>query len=345
MESEMDKIASLTPKERSELFRQTAAEMDIHSAIVEKDFWVCWTLKHIFKHPELGNKMIFKGGTTLSKVYGVIERFSEDIDVSISRKLLGFVGKLDPAHPGLSANKRQKLLDEMSETCSEYVRTTLKQKLEKDFSLIINRSSGIWELTIEEEDPDQQTLLFKYPSHEEGIDYIQRFVRIEAGCRSDSWPTEQAVIKPFCTEYFPDIFDNERCPVTDLAVTRTFWEKATILHQEYHRPTDKQLPPRYSRHYYDVAMLARSKYKATALNDLGLLKHVVKHKKYFFRCGWANYDSAMPGSLRLSPAEAHLPKLRKDYADMKVMFFGEFTEFDDVLFRIKKLEIEINNLK
>lgn len=341
----MDKIASLSPDKRIDLFRQTSGEMNLHPSIVEKDFRVCWALKHIFEHPDLGKEMIFKGGTTLSKVYGVIRRFSEDIDVSISRRLLGFEGERDPAHSGLSGNQRQRLLDEMGETCSGYVRNTLKTKLEQNLALIIGKSGGIWELTIEQDDPDQQTLLFRYPICEKAIPYIQPSIRIESGCRSGFWPTEKTFIKPFCAEYFPKVFNNDKCPVTVLAVTRTFWEKATILHQEYHRPADKPLPSRYSRHYYDMAMLARSGYKVAALADLTLLKNVIEHKKCFFRCSWADYDSALPGSFHLLPAKERITKLRRDYEAMKVMFFGEFIEFDEVLSRINELELEINNLK
>jgi hypothetical protein len=316
--------------------------MDFPPAIVEKDFWVCWTLKRLFGHPEFGKDLIFKGGTSLSKVYDVIERFSEDIDISISRKLLGFTGERDPERADLSNKKRQGLLDEMSGTCSEYVRSALKEKLEGDFSEVIREGGGEWSLNVDERDPDNQTLLFYYPSDEERLHYIHPFVRIELGCRSDTWPTEETAVRAYCAERFPEAFEDEICPVKVLTVVRTFWEKATILHQEYHRPMEKSLPARHSRHYYDMAMLARSEHKDTALCDRELLKRVVEHKMAFFRCGWAKYDLAVPGSFRLSPASERLSDLKADYGAMGVMFFGDIPGFDEVLALIGELEGEIN---
>ncbi len=341
----MDKVASAAIGERSVFFRQAAEPAGFPSTIIEKDFWVCWTLKRLFGHPAFGEGLIFKGGTSLSKVYRVVERFSEDIDVSLSRRLLGYSGERDPERPDLSNNKRQKLLREMGETCSEYVKSDLKAMLEDDFGGIISEESGAWSIVVDENDPDRQTLLFFYPVNEERLQYIEPFVRIELGCRSDTWPTEEASLRPYCGEYLPEAFDDAVCPVKVLTAVRTFWEKATILHQEYHRPEHKALPGRHSRHYYDMAMLAGSAHKDAALADPALLKRVVEHKMAFFRCGWAKYDEAVPGSLRLSPAAERIAGLEADYEAMSVMIFGDTPAFDDVLGVIAELEQEINGPK
>ncbi|MFC1498256.1 nucleotidyl transferase AbiEii/AbiGii toxin family protein [Verrucomicrobiota bacterium] len=249
----MDKVASLTGQERSDIFRYTADQMNLASPIIEKDFWVCWTLKHLFGHPTLGSDLIFKGGTTLSKVYNVIQRFSEDIDISISRSLLGFDGERDPGNPELSVKKRRKLLEDMGKACSEYVCGRMKDDIETLFTEIIGKPGESWSVQVYDEDPDRQTLLFNYPSSEDRLDYIKPYVRIECGCRSDFWPIEKAVITPYLVDHVPQAFENADCGVTVLSAGRTFWEKATILHQEHHRPEDKNLPDRYSRHYYDLA--------------------------------------------------------------------------------------------
>ncbi len=152
------------------------------------------------------------------------------------------------------------------------------------------------------------------------------------------------VITPYLADYVPLVFEDADCVVTALSVGRTFWEKATILHQEHHRAKDKALPNRYSRHYYDLAMLAQSKYRATAIENIELLAHVVEHKKCFFRCGWANYDQAKPGGLRLSPQPARLADLRRDYALMSSMFFGDLPSFDDVIRILADLEADINGV-
>jgi hypothetical protein len=338
----MNKVATLDSQDRSDIIREAASQMGLAPAIVEKDFWVCWTLQHLFGHPELGNELIFKGGTTLSKVYDVIHRFSEDIDISISRSLLGFDGERDPGNLDLSGKKRRLLLEDMSRVCSEYVCTKLKEEMELLFEKTIGAPGESWSIDIYDQDPDQQTLLFNYPSFEDRVDYIHPYVRVECGCRSDFWPIEEVVITPYLADHVPQAFENADCGVTALSVGRTFWEKATILHQEHHRAEDKPLPDRYSRHYYDLAMLAQSEYKSAAIQDLQLLARVVEHKQCFFRCGWANYDQATPGSLRLSPQPLRIAGLQRDYVQMSSMFFGDRPSFDDVLQILTDLENEIN---
>lgn len=194
----MDTVAALPARDRSDLFRETAARMGFHPAIVEKDFWVCWTLKHLFGLPEHGPHLIFKCGTTLSKIYDVIRRFSEDIDVSISRKLFGFTGELDPAQPDLSSKKRNRLLDEMTDACTDFIQSTLLRDLQQSFSSILGEGEPRWAIAVDRN--DRQTILFQYPTDEEQLAYIDPQVRIELGCRSDSWPSEQKTIQPFCAE-------------------------------------------------------------------------------------------------------------------------------------------------
>jgi len=187
-------------------------------------------------------------------------------------------------------------------------------------------------------------LLFRYPTAEEPRGYVQSHVRLECGCRSDTWPVEDAIVTPYCADHVPQAFGRPQCPVKVLTAVRTFWEKATILHQEYHRPADKPLPPRYSRHYYDLAMLADSKHGSIAVGDVDLLARVVEHKRSFFRCGWARYDAAVPGTLRLVPPDHRIATLRSDYAAMASMFFGERPSFEQVLARLTKLEEDINRV-
>lgn len=130
--------------------------------------------------------------------------------------------------------------------------------------------------------------------------------------------------------------------VKALLAKRTFWEKATILHAEYHRPAEKALPDRYSRHYYDVAMMGGGKIKDEALADKELLVQVVKHKETFYAAGWARYDLARPGTLRLVPPGSRIEALEQDYKKMGVMIFGEQPPFGWILERLGALEKELN---
>jgi hypothetical protein len=143
-------------------------------------------------------------------------------------------------------------------------------------------------------------------------------------------------------EEFPDLIADRNVAVVALLAKRTLWEKATILHAEFYRPADKSLPDRYSRHYYGVAMLSQGPIRTEALADLPLLAQVVKHKETFYPSGWARYDRARPGSLRLLPAKDRFAALERDYRNMGVMIFGEPPAFVTIMGILGALEKEIN---
>jgi len=167
-------------------------------------------------------------------------------------------------------------------------------------------------------------------------------VVLELGTHAEPVPHGEFPVRSFAAHQFPDLFGEPACQVTTVLARRTFWEKATILHAEYHRPLDKPLLPRYSRHYADVAMMAASSVKAEALADLDLLSRVCLHKDRFYHCGWARYLQAKPGSFRLIPRDERLGDLHRDFQDMRVMFFAEPLPFDQILEQLSVLEKEIN---
>ena len=144
-------------------------------------------------------------------------------------------------------------------------------------------------------------------------------------------------------EELPQAFLEPHCAVKVLSVERTFWEKATILHAEFHRPADKAMPERFSRHYCDFYELIRRGVATTAVTKLDLLARVAQHKNLFFKTGWARFGEANKGSLRIIPPEHRLKALRDDYAKMEQMFFGEPPDFDNVLGLLQKWESEFNH--
>jgi hypothetical protein len=330
---------------RRRLFVETSSQMNLDPLIVEKDFWVCWTLNRLFNLPDLRKHLVFRGGTSLSKVYGVIHRFSEDLDLTINKVFFGFEGDSDPASQK-SNKKRDRLIGQMVAACSQFVGSDLRRKLEELFASYLKDGKEHWEVLIDEQDSDGQTLLFHYPGAVDLVSgsYVDPSVKLEFGCRSDPWPTMRAVVKPYAAEYFPDVFnDNQDCEVIALKAERTFWEKATILHQEANRSKERPFPLRFSRHYYDLAMLAQSRFRDSALQDYDLLDAVARHKKLFFRCGWAEYDEARPGTLRLLPPDFRLLELRKDYDKMQIMMFDKSPSFQKIMDILLELESTINN--
>ena len=338
----MNVFARLSGEERRQYFVQTAERMGLSPQIIEKDFWVCWILNELFALPDIGATLIFKGGTSLSKAYRLIERFSEDVDVSIDRSSLGFGDASDP-EADVSNKERRRRIEGLKEACQCKISDELKPSLTK----VIENGLGNelnWSLTIDEDHPDRQTLLFTYPTGVAAMSstYIRPAVKIEMGARSDHWPSNQVRIKSYVAELFPKAFQVSEFAVKVLAAERTFWEKATLLHAEYHRPPDKELPARLSRHYYDMSRLILSGVGERATTSPELLQRVVTHKKVFFQSGWAHYDEAKQRSLRLGPHRRRIKALAEDYDRMREMFFSERPAFTDVLHILSEWENHFN---
>jgi hypothetical protein len=325
----MNGFAGLPSDERYEYFVQTGQKMGLSPRIAEKDFWVCWVLEKLFALEGIGPALIFKGGTSLSKAYSLIERFSEDVDISISRESLGFVGSdCDPEESCIGSNERRRRIERLGNACRQKIAGGLLPAMTCVVESALGDRSG-WELTIDEDDPDRQTLLYSYPSTIKTgrSTYIRPAVKIEMGARSDHWPSERVSIVPYVAGQFPTAFKAPSFEVKVLAPERTFWEKATLLHAEYHRASEKELPNRLSRHYYDTSRLIEAGLGERAMAKPELLARVVQHKKIFFQSGWANYDAAAKGSLRLAPPSTRMEALLEDYDNMKEMFFGNRPDF------------------
>lgn len=213
----------------------------------------------------------------------------------------------------------------------------------KSFAAVLGDSD--WRISEDPADADRQSLLFAYPLGLEADvyslgTYVRPVVRLEFGCRGDVWPSEQQSIQPYIADAIPGLLAQSTAGVHVLRPERTFWEKATLLHAVFH---SGKMPPRLSRHHYDLSRLYRHEYGQTAIKDAGLLASVVEHKKVFFREAAARYDLAQPGSLRVCPPDSHVLKIRNDYRDMREMFFGEAPAFDQIIADLKELEGKVNS--
>lgn len=344
----MDSVATSPKADRQALFGETGAALGITNTIAEKDFWVCWSLKRLFELQKDGvPTLVFKGGTSLSKAFGAIHRFSEDIDLSFDRADLGYTGDRDPEQEGLSRKAADKLIDALKADVEAYIRDKLFPALRQAIAAHLGEPDvGGWTLEIDAADP--QTVIFHYPTSLTEDDYadmtyVTPRVKLEFGARGDPWPTEERAIQSYAAEEFPDFFEDPTCTVTVLSAARTFWEKVTALHAEAHRPVDSPTPQYFSRHYYDVAMLLDTEEGKAASKDFELLAQVVKHKSVFFRSAWASYDTAKPGTLKIIPSDDRLKDLRSDYRDMAPMMFdGDPPTFDDIVARLQGLQDSIN---
>lgn len=256
----MDKVALLPAEDRAALFGETGANQGVVNTIIEKDFWVCWSLRRLFGLPKgTTASLVFKGGTSLSKAFDAIRRFSEDIDLSFDRAELGYTGDRDPEKEGISKKQVARLIDDLVGDVERHIADKLLPALRAAIVEQLGEpTDGEWKLEIEPS--DAQTVNFHYPtalpvSEYEGMAYITPRVKLELGARGDPWPTEEKVICPYAAEDYPDFFEHPDTSVTVLSARRTFWEKATALHAEAHRPATSPTPQYFSRHYYDLAML------------------------------------------------------------------------------------------
>ncbi|MEM7678414.1 MAG: nucleotidyl transferase AbiEii/AbiGii toxin family protein [Myxococcota bacterium] len=327
---------TLSTDERRLYFEQAAARRDVSPIVMEKDFWVCWVLSLIYAS-EFAEHLVFKGGTSLSKVYGVIERFSEDIDLSLSP---GFLGLPEPRE---SRNQSNRWMSQAEEACAAAVRDRIAPVLGAAARDCLGERTPPWFEFKTDSLTGSPVLLFHYQSSQpEGFAYLARSVKLEFGSLTDQQPVGRYPIVPWVAEALPEAFGDWGCEVIALDVERTFWEKATILHAEHHRPADKRTPPRFSRHYADTAALAIDPRTLGAADRTELCARVVAWKGRFFGSSWANYPLARPGSFRLIPPPGRMDDLRADYRAMRDMYLTQPRTFDAVMADLQRLEHRLN---
>jgi hypothetical protein len=333
----MEAFIAMRVEQRRLLCEQAGNALGLAPASIEKDFWVCWTLRELFGLPIWGEQLAFKGGTSLSKGWKLIERFSEDIDVVISRQFLGFDGET------LSNNRQKKLI----KTCSARIHRELMPALTGHFRRRIPADQA-WSLVPapKEEDEDQQTLLFEYPPAVDSGAYVPPVVKIEMGARSATEPTESPTLQSYLCETFPDIVGIGTFTIRTVAARRTFWDKVMLLHEETYRPPERAArQARMARHYYDIWSLIRKGVADQALADAGLFARVAAHRKIFFGYRWMDYSTLRPGSLRLLPLPHQVSAWQTDYQSMRSeMFFGDVPRFDEILRVVAEFERRFNSM-
>lgn len=343
-----DEVLSAGPEAMLSAFDTTAARLGTTSQMVEKDFWVCWTLDALFHGlPDGGPRLLFKGGTSLSKGFGLISRFSEDIDVTVFRDDIGAHATIAELE-ALSGNKRRARLDAITDACKAYIHGPMREALIdilKERLTAAGLKAGSGRVDPDEADPDGQTLLVWYPATTPRSDYVRAAIKIESGAKSALDPNRGVPIKPYVDDDLPAL--NLTVPaVRTVEPERTFWDKVVILHG-LRRWFDKRGElkgggQRVSRHYYDLHRLTQEAVGTTAAGDLDLGADCVAHARMFFNRPDFDLSSAAPGSLALMPHDSMVDELRTDYRAMTGMIFGKPPAFDEVLASIQTLEGKLN---
>ena len=327
---------SLSPQEKREFLDQANKRLGKRAVILEKDIWLCEVLMVVFS--QHGLVIIFKGGTSLAKPYNAINRFSEDVDLGFDYRSLG--EDFDPFVPGISRNEVKRFLARQQLRVGECSRNVIVPALHARFGEATDEPYSI------RTDDTGEKIWFKYPSVTgEAGDYLKKEVLLELGGRVIINPYETHTIVPDVASV-SDKITFPSATVKVMPLSKTFWEKVTLLHVECNRPRKTRIPERYSRHLHDVARLSEHPAGQAALADRQMLVAVVRHKKVFFHSSYANYDECLAGRARLVPGPEKLAELREDYEYMRRAGFLNRNplDFDTVIERVREVEKKVNLL-
>jgi hypothetical protein len=328
---------SLSLKEQAQILRSLSTNPSIKrdAILLEKDIWICWALEMLFKMPNR-LPMAFKGGTSLSKAFRVIDRFSEDIDITVDYKAFNCE---DPFAEGVSKTKIKNISLQLRSTLTQHINRKIIPYFEKIISEHFKENFPTIEL-----DNDGETLHLYYPSAiEQRSGYVTDSVRLEFGGRNITVPSNIQTISTDVSEYLNHLsFPNAE--VTVLSPQKTFWEKITLIHYECNRPNLKEDADRISRHWYDISMLANHEIGKQALANHKLLNEVIKIKKTFYDSGFAKYDDCVNGNICLIPSDDYLKLLKDDFNKMIVnkMFYSEPPSFEKVILSVRQVQDQIN---
>lgn len=329
------KLLQISSDELELVIQNTADKLNMSKAIVEKDLWVCIILKYLFQDFKYKDSIVFKGGTSLSKVYKLIERFSEDIDLALDWEVMGY-GSLEP-YEDRSNTKQLQFNEKLNDDTKVFLCDEFLPTIQEDFKEILKDRKYCFYI----DETDEQTICFDYPKNHQDSSILQ-VIRLEIGSLAEPIPASKRKIQTYIEEVYPTVF-NENIEVIAVDSLRTFYEKITILHREANR-INGNYPTRYSRHFYDVYKMLLTDIKEKSFENLELLKAVIDFKKKFYASNWAKYDDIMAGNLKLIPVDDGLEVFSKDYDSMKNMLFGEKIPFEEIVSAIKGYEAELNKV-
>ena len=325
--------------ERIAMIQTVAQDHNIEDNAVEKDWWVTVVLKALF-NTSCGKWLLFKGGTSLSKGWNLINRFSEDIDISIGRNFFGDVLNLPFAK--CENNNQVKKLRKASR---DYIHGTLSAELDAELLKMGVKGYNIMNETVTGEPPrpidhdsDPTIIFVNYESIlPSSMRLIDARVKIEISCLSMSEPYEQCEIRSLVFDKFPEEDDEMTASIKSVTPSRTFLEKALLLSEELQKEEPRSL--RMSRHLYDLDRLMDTEFGQKALNDGKLYKAIVEHRRRFYHLGYVDYDKDYPAKIDFIPQNKVMNAYRLDYESNMVdgYIYGEAKSFDELMKRMEKL--------
>lgn len=327
----------LTEQNRQNIFLEISRKMKLPSAAIEKDWWIVQTLALIFQ-TEIAPHTVFKGGTSLSKAWNLIDRFSEDIDLALDRKFLGF-NKSDPEMSGSQVSKLRK--HSFKYISSNYFPLLQKTFYDAGFTKVKLQLSEI-----KSNDEDPVKIEVSYPTVTEKSVYLPPRVLIEIGSRSEKEPFSEKQFSSFVGEHFKGRnFADSSIIIPTVNPERTFLEKIFLLHEEFQQTTAKVKVDRQSRHLYDLEKLMDTEFGIKALRDKNLYQHIVEHRKTITPLRGIDYTNHAPKKINPIPPDNLMATWKKDYEQMQQsMIYRESLSFDKLMERITELKIRINKI-
>ncbi len=325
----MSKWLDLSGKDQIELFNQIGAETGLPPFSIEKDAWVTLVLRVLFCS-EIGDYIIFKGGTSLSKAYGLIERFSEDVDFSINREYLGFGDELTKGQ-----------IRKLRRASHNFSSEKLPAILRKEFS-VYGIEENLYQIDVPNvkiSDQDPEVIHINYTSVFEEDEYLRSRVLIEMGARSLMGPFVNKSIQSIIDALFPTSeFTEGNFQVRAVIPEKTMLEKLILLHEEFQKEPDKRRYYRMSRHLYDIYQIMKTNYGKRAINDSVLFEHICLHREKFTPARNVNYQELRIDNLGFIPPIDLIDLYRSDYKEMQsTMIYGDNLEFDMMIEELKEI--------
>jgi hypothetical protein len=312
-------------------------EIPLPAAVIEKDFWVCWTLNLLNEIPELKGNITFKGGTSLSKAWGLIERFSEDIDIAINRKVFG----QEPPHGAenaISNTQRKTRLEELEDKSAKFIKEVLLPILHEKITVHLNPADFTLRLI---EKGNEVNIEFEYPGTlKNELGGLLPVVLIELVPRADEIPNEERKITPIIYEVFEDLLGEGSFNISTLTPERTFLEKLLFIHETlegFNKGSERK-----SRHYYDLLKLYKAGVFERIKNNRELLQMVVEHRQTFFRYNTLDYTGILSNGVRVLPKKESWTDWRGDYTRTAVMIYNNIPSFEELMSFAEQLENEFN---
>lgn len=330
-------FTDLTDSDRRDIMDYVSERTGFLGNVVEKDWWVTSILRAIFSLPYVDH-ISFKGGTSLSKCWGLIQRMSEDVDIGISREYLGFGGELS----------KNRISDKLRRASCSFVRNVMRKDVENAL-LSQGISPEAIAVTVKEtkvSTVDPETIYVAYKSLCDGNGYVSPQVKIEVSGRSMTEPVDKVYIRSYISQSLPKLtFRDDAVEVNAVKPQRTFLEKLFLLHEEFSKPSSEIRIERMSRHLYDVYRIMQTKIAEEALVDDALYDSVIEHRRKFIGLKGFDYDTLRKGSLKIIPEDEIRAKWATDYKNTVAnMIMGEAPSFDKIMEALEILNRSINRI-